>query len=1725
MAGDDDLSIIDQSAGSYSFQATEASLFTHTPDDLVVSPDDQMAYASLSNGHLAGYKIDPADGELVDDGNVALGSGTSYVSLSPNGTTAYFLSQGTSEVYEVETSSIPSETAIYTQEAVTASPESIAAIPGGINFVTTSSSSTSPLSVYSDTGGSSGASVDLGDYTGSQAVAVSPFFDDPAPETLVGFEDDTNPAVSATSGIDTQDGVDTATGGYTYNQDLLSLPDIGISLDLSVEYDSATASTNPESLGYGWSFSYGMHATQPSSGPDECDLVVTQENGTPVVFYPPPYTGSCSTDYADFQPASFEQATISVVADCNGDDSCWDVTRDGTDQYLFDETTGDLVSETDPNGNTVSLSYSSDSFTVTGQSGVRQLTVDYNAAGDVTRVTDSAERTASFAYSSGNLTSITVSATSTGDPESHEWLFGYGSGHEMSDWWSPDNESTQSSYPCSGAASFNDDDECEATQVAYSSGVVTAVAAPEWSTECSGDSGTPYCMPETTFSYPSMDATTGDGTVLVSDPDENYDTSAGINGGDGNTTLDTYTDGVLTSQAEGYGYESSMTSPYDQYPMAPDVTYALPDPYSFLPAANLDGDGDLTQTSYDAAGNAIETIDPLGNVTTDIYNKFGEVTQETDPLGNVTSSAYDSHGNEISTTDPDGDVTSYAYNSYGEQCAMLSPDGYAAGDTLASCPGGAEPYVTAYGYDAEGDQTSVTQYDGTDNTATETYVSSSLYNSAGEVCATLSADGTAAGDSLPDSCPGSGAGYESVNVDFDAFGNVLESISPSNAPGGTTTSAYDGDGNQISSTDPAGDTTTSAYNPDDQVCWTEPLSVDTASCGSPPTGTGTETTTYEYDPSGNQVASVAPDGNEAEPSCLYETTSSFDNLGNTLSTATPTGGTTCGNETTSTTSSTYDADGNVITSTDGTGTTTTSAYDGDGNLCWSETADVTDPSCSSPPTGAGTTTTSYEYDADGNQTETVPPDGNASGTPSYYATTTTYDGDGNVTSQTTPLAGDAGSFETTTDTYDQSGNEVTVTDPEGGDTDNTYDEQGRELSTKDPSGHVTSYTYDADGTVLTTTVQGGSAGTSTYNGAGQVTRTTYSDGTPTVSYQYGANGQVCWMYQGTSTAACGSPPSGATTYSYDSSGQLTAETNAAGATDTYGYDASRNLDCVSYPNTDNDTCSSEGTPAGVVRYVYNASNQLTSLTDWAGDTLTFSYDASGQECWVSTYAPATPTCDSPPQESGAVTTAYSYDPLGNVADIATTTGTAPSNLLSISVGLRDADNDIEQETPTVGDTTMATDDYSYDDSEQVTSGPIAGSSGDDTYTYSSLGSIRSDTTAFQYSGYSANGELCWTYAGSDPDDTSCSPPTGSGETTYAYNSDGERTGMTPDSGDPASYGWEKESGLLTCANTDGTTCSTGDPTATTTVYTYDGNGLRTSATTGGTTTNYTWGTAQGSQLLSDGTWDYVYAGGASPIEQIATTEDSPTVDLLLSDESGNARGLAQLSSGTYQDDLVNYTDYDAYGNPITQAGGGAEAGGISVPQTGIDTDYIGSTSWGFGEGYTDSTGFIYLVRRYYDPQTSQFMSVDSLSSETQQPYEYASDNPTTNADPTGSHSQVKVGPPAESGCTTSIRWHTGWSWFQYYDWIWLNPCLNSYVIAGSALVEPALELVPSWVTAVVAFAVFAYSLGLEIGGLACGTGAGELKGIIFPIPTVPIPYPYCDNGGWTPSHPNMSGQW
>jgi RHS repeat-associated protein len=164
--------------------------------------------------------------------------------------------------------------------------------------------------------------------------------------------------------------------------------------------------------------------------------------------------------------------------------------------------------------------------------------------------------------------------------------------------------------------------------------------------------------------------------------------------------------------------------------------------------------------------------------------------------------------------------------------------------------------------------------------------------------------------------------------------------------------------------------------------------------------------------------------------------------------------------------------------------------------------------------------------------------------------------------------------------------------------------------------------------------------------------------------------------------------------------------------------------------------------------------------------------------------------------------------------------------------------------------------------------------------------------------------------------------------------------------------------------------------------TYDGDGLRTSETStpsGGSqiTQNFVWNTISAvPNLLMDSTNAYIFAGSGTPAEQVNLS--TGTIVYLVADSLGSVRG-AVASSGS----LSGSVDYDAWGNPETAGGLGSY------------------TPFGFAGAYTDLSGIVYLIGRYYDPATGQFLTVDPDLQTTHEPYIYASDDPVDNADPLG----------------------------------------------------------------------------------------------------------------------------
>jgi RHS repeat-associated protein len=346
--------------------------------------------------------------------------------------------------------------------------------------------------------------------------------------------------------------------------------------------------------------------------------------------------------------------------------------------------------------------------------------------------------------------------------------------------------------------------------------------------------------------------------------------------------------------------------------------------------------------------------------------------------------------------------------------------------------------------------------------------------------------------------------------------------------------------------------------------------------------------------------------------------------------------------------------------------------------------------------------------------------------------------------------------------------------------------------------------------------------------------------------------------------------------------------------------------------------------------------------------------------------------------SGGTAVEYSYDPTDNLTDTTVvdsavwTTNPYSEDLTNLTLN---PDSLIATSTPASG--TSTTLDYDADDRILAGLG--------DSYTYDADGRLTSDSPtsgSATYNSYDTGSELCATQDGSSP---SCTFP-GSSTTVYGYDSAGDRcyaaTGSTAGicSSPPAgstleTFGWD-QAGHMTCvtvANSSDATCSSPNSTYSST-YVYNGDGLRVAdSPAGGSQQQFTWdATTSVPRLIRDGTNEYLYGpDSTTPIEQVNMSMGSTSFNI--SDNQG-VRLVVALNG-----DLTGTEDYNSYGTT---------SGSIGTP-------------FQFSGGYSDPTGLNYLVNRYYDPATGQFLSVDPVVSITGQPYSYAGDDPVNGGDPTG----------------------------------------------------------------------------------------------------------------------------
>ena len=335
------------------------------------------------------------------------------------------------------------------------------------------------------------------------------------------------------------------------------------------------------------------------------------------------------------------------------------------------------------------------------------------------------------------------------------------------------------------------------------------------------------------------------------------------------------------------------------------------------------------------------------------------------------------------------------------------------------------------------------------------------------------------------------------------------------------------------------------------------------------------------------------------------------------------------------------------------------------------------------------------------------------------------------------------------------------------------------------------------------------------------------------------------------------------------------------------------------------------------------------------------------------------------------TTAFSYDPAGNLTSIAYPNGVTDTRTY-------DSASQLSSITDTKGSTTLASFSYTRDGAGLVTAEADTGvPTAPSSFTYDPLRQLTTaSASSFTYDAaqnlttgpsgtpqaYDRAGQLCWSGTGTG---TCSSPPAGA--TTYAYSPEGNRTSTTPSVGGATTYTYDQANNLT------GLTA----PSGTSTSYAYDGSGLLQSETTGTSTTSLLWSAVgQLPLLVSDATSDYLYGPGSTPIEQVNLSTGAPSY--LLSDQLGSVRAIADPSGS-----LTAAFSYDAWGN-LTGTSGTA-----TTP-----------FRWA-GAYYDQASGLYYLRARWYDPVTGAFMSLDPKVASTLEPYSYSANDPLNATDPSG----------------------------------------------------------------------------------------------------------------------------
>ncbi|WP_421448564.1 DNRLRE domain-containing protein [Streptococcus suis] len=1165
----------------------------------------------------------------------------------------------------------------------------------------------------------------------------------------------------------------------------------------------------------------------------------------------------------------------------------------GTSQ-TFDPA-GQVIAVTEGNGNTSSFTYDAFGRKIAASNGEGgQYSYEYDGVGNLLRLTDAEGRTTSYSYDSrGRLLTETDAAGQT----VHYKRDAIGRVLERT------NEAGQTtSYTYDEAVnqiasitdalgqvtSYSYDKAGNVTQVTYPIGTSTTSSYDALGRRLSYQDQAGRTV---TYTYDAL------GNKLTESLDErttsySYDAL-------GNVTKIIYPDKTSVS----YRYDS-MGNVLEQ-----TDAKGISTQYDYTAAGRLSSTtnalGQITTMTYDANGNQISLTDAAGNTASTRYTGQNQVGQVTDALGHTTHFSYNQMEQLREEIDALGGKTSYQYNELGYLTQVTNPNGHAT--QLSYTPTAQIKEVIQ----ADGSSI-VNEYDALDRLIKQTQSSGLIteysYDAANRLIAAKD------NQSLNESYTYDAAGNrltttnslgQTTSMTYDSY-NQLTKVTY--ADGSSESYTYDLSGNLATKTDVEGHETSYHYDENgnlqkkvDHLGRETSYSYDQLNRVVTETDPEGHETNYEYDVLGNVASVTDANGHQStygydanERLVLYkdpkgqETVLKYDPLGRLLETVAPTG---------ASQTYTYDAVGNRLSETTGEGNTTSYTYDSLNRLL-----------SLTKPTGGKT---SYTYDQTGSLSTETDPSGDVTSyvndlygratsrtLPNQATFSYSYDALGRLEKQTAPQG------LSKTYTYDVAGNLIKEVDQSDRATSYIYDVAGRLLVEKNALDLEKTYAYDEMGNLTSITSPSGAKTNLSYTKLDQLKTITSPTGRET-ELSYDPVGQVTKrVINGKRETTYAYDPNGnlleevnplgqVTKRTYDAGNRLTADTNTAGQTSLYSYDKDNRLIKVSSPTGASSSLTYDGN--GNLTSVLSGSKRLSSYTYDQEDQLLTATKGSGDEASTSSYTyDSVGNLTSITNGNGQVTK-YSYDQLGNVIEKMNALGDSETYTY-------DVNNQLAKITKADGQT------ISYD--------------------YNKLDQLLTKKTSTE-----SEGQVLYSY---DADGRRVAMSDLTGQTRYAYNEEGELTGVRQGDGSLITYTYDDYGNITKMVYPDGSEVAYSydeldrltkvtDRDGKVTTYAYDKAGDMTKIERGdGTTSALTYDAAhhvieivhcdKKGKLISS--YAYEYDDGNYIAKETITQDGETLVQTYTYDSLGQIVKMTVSSKDGKELSQFSYT-YDHAGNKLT----------------------------------------------------------------------------------------------------------------------------------------------------------------------------------------------------------------